>query len=226
MNSRHIFNKHFELAGKHALFSPSQSSWLRYDDEKIIDRIANQYRAPLGTEIHEFASYQIELGHKVTNIRTLIKELENHIYVKYTYSNNYNRISDYGLTLIREIHNLPPEVFETVKCYINDGIGFRMQPEQVLAYSENIFGTADTISFKNNLLRIHDLKTGSTPVHMEQLETYAALFCLEYKYKPSDIDMELRIYQANEVLIHNPTVENIVPIIDQIITVDKLSNNF
>ena len=87
MNSRHIFNKHFELACKHALFSPSQSSWLRYDDEKIIDRIANQYRAPLGTEIHEFASYQIELGHKVTNIRTLMKELENHIYVKYTYSN-------------------------------------------------------------------------------------------------------------------------------------------
>ena len=57
---------------------------------------------------------------------------------------------------------------------------------------------------------------------MEQLEIYASLFCLEYKVKPSDIDMELRIYQSDEILHHKPTAEDIVPIMDKIITFDKL----
>lgn len=106
--------------------------------------------------------------------------------------------------------------------YVNDAIGFKMTPEQPLFYSENCFGTADAISYRNKLLRIHDLKTGLIPAHMEQLMIYAALFCLEYKVKPADIDMELRIYQNNEVLYHNPTAEDIVPIMDKIITFDKV----
>ena len=86
----------------------------------------------------------------------------------------------------------------------------------------NCFGTADAISFRKGLLRIHDLKTGAIPAHMEQLMIYAALFCLEYDVKPSEIKMELRIYQNDEVLIHNPTAEDIVPIMDKIITFDKV----
>ena len=31
------FNNHNKLAGLHAKFSHSQSSWLRYDDEKVIE---------------------------------------------------------------------------------------------------------------------------------------------------------------------------------------------
>ena len=115
-----------------------------------------------------------------------------------------------------------PKSKKTLNMYVNDAIGYRMTPEQVLYYSDNCFGTADSISFKDNLLRIHDLKTGITPAHMEQLEIYAALFCLEYKIKPGDIDIELRIYQNNEILYHNPTAEDIVPIMDKIITSDKI----
>ena len=92
----------------------------------------------------------------------------------------------------------------------------------MLYYSDNCFGTADAILFRNGLLRIHDLKTGQIPAHMEQLEIYAALFCLEYKVKPGDIEMELRLYQNNEILYHNPTAEDIVPIMDKIITFDKV----
>lgn len=40
------------------------------------------------------------------------------------------------------------------------------------------------------MLRIHDLKTGISPVHMDQLLIYAALFCLEYKIKPGSIDTD------------------------------------
>lgn len=111
---------------------------------------------------------------------------------------------------------------KTMSLYVNDAIGFKMTPEQPLFYSENCFGTADAISFKNNFLRIHDLKTGSTPASMNQLFIYAALFCLEYKYRPSDIKAELRIYQNDEVVVCEPTVDDIVPIMDKIITFDKL----
>jgi hypothetical protein len=117
-----------------------------------------------------------------------------------------------------------PKSKKTLNNYVNDAIGYKMIPEQVLYYSENCFGTADAICFRNRLLRIHDLKTGMIPAHMEQLEIYAALFCLEYKFKPSDIDIELRIYQHDEVLCHNPSVEEIVPIMDKIITFDKAIN--
>lgn len=115
-----------------------------------------------------------------------------------------------------------PRSKKTLNMYVNDAIGFRMKPEQVLYYSENCFGTADAISFRNGLLRIHDLKTGVIPAHIEQLLVYAALFCLEYRMKPAEIEMELRLYQNDEVLIHSPEVDEIAPIIDKIITFDKL----
>lgn len=111
---------------------------------------------------------------------------------------------------------------KTLYAYVNDAIGFRMSTEVVLYYSDYFFGTADAICFRNNMLRIHDLKTGKTPVHIEQLEIYAALFCLEYKVKPSDISIELRIYQNDEVLFHNPKPEKIVAIMDKIVHLNKI----
>jgi hypothetical protein len=117
-----------------------------------------------------------------------------------------------------------PKVQKTLNMYVNDAIGFKMTPEQVLYYSDNCFGTADTICFRGNTLRIHDLKTGTIPGHIEQLMVYAALFCLEYKMRPSEMQTELRIYQADEILYHNPTVDELVPIIDKIITFDKILN--
>ena len=118
-----------------------------------------------------------------------------------------------------------PRSKKTIYSYVNDAIGFKMETEVVLFYSPNFFGTADAICYRNGVLRIHDLKTGSTPVKMEQLEIYAALFCLEYKIKPGEIDIELRIYQNDEILVHNPTAEDIVPIMDKIVHLNKLLEN-
>lgn len=114
---------------------------------------------------------------------------------------------------------------KTISSYVNDAIGFKMDTEVVLFYSDKFFGTADTICFRNNVLRIHDLKTGARPVKMEQLEIYAALFCLEYRIKPGDIEMELRIYQNDEILYHYPTAEDILPIMDKIVHLNKLLEN-
>lgn len=180
------FNRHANLSGLHAPFSPSQSSWLRYDDERAVEVYRNRKAAAMGTRLHEWAKETIELG---------IKQ---------------------------------PRSKKTIYAYVNDAIGFKMDPEVVLFYSERFFGTADAISFRNNMLRIHDLKTGSSGKiedHMEQLEIYAALFCLEYRIRPGDIDMELRVYKNDEVLVHNPTVEDIAPIMDKIIHLNKLLEN-
>lgn len=118
-----------------------------------------------------------------------------------------------------------PRSKKTIYAYINDAIGFRMSTEVVLQYSDYFFGTADAISFRDNTLRIHDLKTGKSGKiedHIEQLEVYTALFCLEYKVKPSEIKIELRLYKQDEVLVHHPTVEDILPIMDKIIHLNKI----
>ena len=118
-----------------------------------------------------------------------------------------------------------PKSKKTIYAYINDAIGYKMEPEVVLFYSDRFFGTADAICFRNGILRIHDLKTGKIgkiESHMEQVEVYAALFCLEYKVRPSDIKIELRIYKNDEVIVWNPTEEDIVPILEKIIHLDKL----
>ena len=116
-----------------------------------------------------------------------------------------------------------PRTKQTLHAYVNDAIGFHMDTEVVLFYSKNFFGTADTICFRNNVLRIHDLKTGKHEASMEQLLVYVAIFCLEYHVKFADLkDCELRIYQNDEIIVHHPTVEEIVPIIDTIVHLDKL----
>lgn len=132
-------------------------------------------------------------------------------------------LHDLAYKLIKMNQKLPRSE-QTLNKYVNDAIGFRMKPEQILFYSENCFGTADAISFHKNTLRIHDLKTGTIPAHIEQLMIYAALFCLEYKKKPGEINIELRIYQNNEVLCHTATAEDIAPIMDKIKRYDKIIN--
>ena len=117
-----------------------------------------------------------------------------------------------------------PRSRKTLNMYVNDAIGYKMVPEQILVYSDNCFGTADAIIFRDNTLRIHDLKTGTTPTHMEQLMIYAALFCLEYDHKPCNIDIELRIYQNDEIIVHKPMPDEIDSIILKIKSFDKIIN--
>lgn len=115
-----------------------------------------------------------------------------------------------------------PRNKQTLNAYVNDAIGYRMIPEQILYYSDNCFGTADAISFNNNVLRIHDLKTGITIAHMEQLHIYAALFCLEYDIDPNSIDdIELRIYQLDEVTVDHPDPEDLLYLMEKIIVFDR-----
>lgn len=123
--------------------------------------------------------------------------------------------------LIRLGVKLPDEPPTTMGMYVNDAIGFGMSPEVVLFYSKYAFATADAISFKRKKLRIHDLKTGISQTSEHQLEVYAAYFCLEYRQKPHQIEIELRIYQNNEARIYQADPDVIAHIMDTIKVRDK-----
>lgn len=172
------FDKHLELAGRHAFLSPSNYHWVNYDDDKLDRVYVAQMAAQRGTELHALAEEAIRLGIKFAGKGTVAQ-------------------------------------------FVNDAIGYRMTPEQILYYSYNCFGTADAIGFRRNKLRIHDLKTGVTPSSFKQLEVYAALFCLEYRIKPFDLEMELRIYQNDAVQAHIPEPDTIFHIMDRIVNFDK-----
>lgn len=142
-------------------------------------------------------------------------------YMKFSAAQKGSELHNFAKMCIDLKQKLPKST-KTLNMYVNDAIGYRMTPEQTLVYSENCFGTADAISFNKNLLRIHDYKSGGIPAHMEQLEVYAALFCLEYDFKPADIDMELRIYQNDEIIYCIPEADIITHIMDKIVTFDKV----
>jgi len=131
------------------------------------------------------------------------------------------RLHAFAAECINLGQTLPDEQL-TLNLYVNDAIRYKMRAEQILYYSNNCFGTADAICFRNKKLRIHDLKTGETPTHMEQLLIYAALFCLEYKAKPEDMDMELRIYQNDEIVTCTPSAEEISQVMEKIISFDQI----
>ena len=111
---------------------------------------------------------------------------------------------------------------KTLNRYVNDAIGCGMSPEVTLFYSENCFGTTDAICFRNNILRIHDLKTGIEPASMWQVRIYAALFCLEYRVKPEEIEIILRIYQNDEILEETADPMIIRDIMKKIVNGDKI----
>lgn len=210
------WNKHSDLEGKHAFLSASKHYWLNYDEDRLITSFQNENRKELGTTLHAFAASNIKHSIKMPKSnRDVIKMIKNYMFGL--------KLSD---EFIQTLDYLPGYVIDTLRAYINDGIGFNMTPELVLYYSKYCFGTADTISFRNKVLRIHDFKSGDNPASMDQLLIYATLFCLEYKIKPADIMIELRIYQNGQAQIYSPEANEIVDISQRIVSADNTIKQF
>ena len=110
----------------------------------------------------------------------------------------------------------------TLNQFVNDSIGFNMDSERMLFYSFNSFGTADAISFKKNVLRIFDFKTGVMKTSFKQLDIYAALFCLEYTINPKAIVIEQRIYQSNTYREEHPDGDYISEVMNRIVHFDEI----
>lgn len=198
-----IFNEHSELKGKHALLGASKHGWLNYNDEQILKSYVGSFATTIGTLVHEYANDKIFYRQPLDDNRSEKNALLLHLLK--------NEIPYQVIPLDTIFYNLLP--------YVNDAIGFKMRTEQPLYYNDYSFGTADAISYSRNVLRIHDLKTGSTPASMDQLMIYAAWFFLEYK---KDVNFqksrtELRLYQNQEVIVHTPSHQEIAGIMDKVV---------
>lgn len=205
-----IWNKHSELAGKHAFLSPSAYYWVNDESEQFRQRLINSYASDIGTLLHGIARKYISHGFKMykQDRRSVVLEL-----------------IDEGIpdTVIDRLDF--DAMFLNLMTYVNDCVGFRMEPEVLLYYSPNCFGTTDAIAFLEHDMRlqIHDYKSGAQKAYIEQLLLYAALFCLEYRVKPEELGhTELRIYQSGEVLIHCPTAEELAAFIGKIVDCDAV----
>lgn len=205
------WHDHSKLEGTHALFSPSRSGWEHYNFDRMQTVYYNSFAQQIGTVLHRQAEKRIS------------KKLRLHPEEK-----NSVRLALYDEPGIPDdvvdILDFEP-MFANLMNYVNDAISFRMDPEIILYNNRFCYGTVDAISFIDNFLRIHDLKTGVTPAHMEQLLKYAALFCLEYDVHPIDIQSELRIYQLNDVIVHNPDPAELQEYCDIIMDINRLSNS-
>ena len=202
-----IWNDHSKLRGKHAILSPSGSSWLNYsleDPSQMFARYASQYATEIGTLAHSFAEDRIRY-------RLKLNKAEKNSFLTYLLTNG----------IPRSVIDLD-YIYPTVLMYVNDCIGFRMDSEVIVYYSDNCYGTVDAISYFKDSLIINDLKTGKIPAKIEQLKTYAALFCMEYKIKPERLDISLNLYQGGEIFNCTPMSEEIEDIQEQIITLDKM----
>lgn len=176
-----IWKPYSHLKDTHALLSPSKYHWLRYDEEKLIERYTKHQAQVMGTRVHKIAEDLINLAIRLPNISVALN------------------------------------------MFVNDAIGFGMSPEVVLYYSPNCYGTCDAILWYEGVLRIHDLKTGTSPVSMDQLMVYAGLFCLDYKIEPGDLaETHLRIYQGEEVIVFEPTAREVFDITKRIIEADQI----
>jgi len=190
---------HSELRGTHALLSPSNTAWPNYDSEHLHQIMISRKASDVGTAIHAFAEECIRQKFRLKkgDERLLIFELRQ--YDEATIPEYVLKEMDIEL------------IFDNVKDYVNDAIGFHLIPEVVLYYNEDCYGTADAIGFSGNKLRIHDLKTGTSHASMSQLISYAALVCNEYHLDPFKIETELRIYQTGtDILSCVPEPEEII----------------
>ena len=209
-----IWNDHSRdfPAGSHAMFSPSQPGWINLKDaEEVFKRYMASKATLIGTVVHEEACECIQTKTKYTK-KEAVKVLTKRLVL--------NGVSRSAFD--------PEFLAGNFVNYVNDALGYGMEPEKALYYSKWCAGTADAILYdeKKKILRIHDLKTGITPAKFLQLEAYASLFFLEYgdvlHVTPGDVSIELRIFQGGEVNEMFPTSEDIVPIMDKLIWLTKV----
>ncbi len=198
------WNQHRNLEGSHAFLSASNYNWLSKTNEEIVQSYTNSFAQAIGTLSHAFAADYIRFREKLKkgDSRTLKMDLMR------------KGIPEYAIDI--------RAFFPTVMRYVNDSIDFMMDPEVLLYYSDLCFGTADSIQVSNGVLRIHDLKTGSTAAKIDQLKIYAALFYLEYGQKPERLRTELRIYQSDDIIVHEPEVDEIREVMDAIVEKDRV----
>ena len=177
---------------------------MKKSNDELIESYKNSYATTIGTLLHAYAADSIRFRERLRkgDAKSVKFDLMR------------RGVPEFAIDI--------QSVFPTLMSYVNDAVGFQMDPEILLYYSDLCFGTADSIQVEGDLLRIHDLKTGVTAAKMDQLLVYAGLFYLEYGYKPERMKTELRIYQTDEIIVHEPDASDIREVMDQIVEKDRV----
>lgn len=71
------FETYSNLEGQHAFLSPSQPHWLRYSDEKLVERYLNQQAVERGTALHQLAHDLVELNVMLPRSKTSLNMFVN-----------------------------------------------------------------------------------------------------------------------------------------------------
>lgn len=106
------YNDHAKLEGSHAFLSPSNYHWLRYDREKLLQRLETSKAAARGTSLHKLAAHAISEGVQLMP--------------------DGSTLSQYVNDAIK--HRMEPErtLFFSMDCYgTADAIGFEVYDQPV-----------------------------------------------------------------------------------------------
>ncbi len=198
------WNRHLNVEGSHAFLSASKYTWLSKSEDEIIAAYTNSFSQQIGTLMHAYAADAIRFREKLR--KSDAKGAKFDLMRK--------GIPEFAIDI--------RSFFPTVMNYVNDSIDLGMDPEILLYYSDLCYGTADAIQLNKDRLQIHDLKTGSTPAKIDQLKIYAGLFFLEYGLKPEKLRTELRIYQTDAILVHEPEADEIREVMEAIVSKDRV----
>lgn len=219
-----IWKTHLDIKNTHALFSASQHSWLNYDDDQIRAKRVNANRAMIGTLLHAFCHKQIVTSDRIRSVSEAIGRFKTFVTNLY-WDEKEDCLKQEGVKIMTAIKFVPKEMYLSVMMFINDAIGFHMESEKELKYSDVLYGTADAISFNNSELRVHDLKTGLKPIEdPTQLVIYCALFCLDYKVSPEQCKrIIVCVYQNGEIKSCEVSVEQLSKVIERMKHVNEVS---
>jgi hypothetical protein len=129
------WNRHTNLEGSHAFLSASKYNWLKKDKNELIDGYISSFAPTIGTMLHAYAADSIRFREKLrkSDQKAVKFDLMRRGIPEYAIDMNF--------------------VFPTLMDYVNDAIGFQMDPEVLLYFSDLCFGTADAIQVSDKALR-------------------------------------------------------------------------
>lgn len=207
-----VFEKHSELAGRHAFLSPSNYHWVNYSEAKLEERYLKAQAVERGTELHAYACDAIRLNRfQPRNKDTVNMYVNDAIGFKMTpeqplfYSWNCFGTADaisYTKGMLR-IHDLKTGETEANMLQLK------------------LYAALFCLNYQHMVQELR--KNGKSDLDIAgQLQVSTR----ELHFDPEQMHgIELRIYQSGEVRIENPDPAEIKDLMDIIVASDRVIRN-
>lgn len=207
-----VFETYSDLVGEHAFLSPSQPQWLRYSEEKLVERYLNSQAQERGTELHQFAHDAIRL---------------NRIQPRNKDSLNMFINDAIGFKMSSE----QPLYYHGFCFGTADAIQYKRNYLRIHDLKTGVVeGKMDQLKIYAALFCLNYQKL----THMLRMDGKSDIdIAAKWDLKPSELhfdprkmtDIELRIYQYGDITVEHPDPEEILSFMDIIVrNVDVLKN--